>query len=193
MRPGLARGRKGFLPRVSARGRPDESPPPARSPGSPPPPGHPPRRAESPAWRPSYAPCEWEAAWRPRNRALPSARAPGTRRSRSSVAETPPTTGVPVPGETFGGKPGTGPRKAPVTSLRRAPGGLNSRVLGAKRKLDAFWHITGLREVVSQLDEAQAGGTGAEHPGRHDHHGLDQEKARRAIHLADGTSSGHCD
>src|SRR4029077_8145387 len=77
---------------------------------------------------PPHVPVAWAACGRRWGRACSSARSPGTGRNRPSVAETPPTRGVPASGRFFAGEDSKGPRNAPASSLRRALGGLNNRL-----------------------------------------------------------------
>src|SRR5439155_5153356 len=120
---------------------------------------------------------------RPRGRACAAGFAPGIGRTRSSVAETPPTEGLPVAPTNFSVGLAAGARKAPSTSLRRALGGLNSgRVLFTKCRLVGLGDQVVAAQVVGELDQLQASRSGAQGPGRHEAEGLNRRERREPVH-----------
>lgn len=186
LRLGLARGRKGFLglkgPRALLRSPGSARQPAPLEPGAR-------RSAAQPAFW-SAAPA-WAAAGRRPGRAFPAVVVPRACRSRSSVAETSPTTGLlRLRGRFCCSAPRR--RNAGEASLRRAACRLNRGPLNE--------HLCGLDDgnlpavqAVRQLDQAKPGGPRAEHPRGHDDKRLEKDDARRPLPSIDQTSSSHRD
>jgi hypothetical protein len=190
LRPGLARGRKGFSRRADAS--PEQG---SRSasvgPGSPPPPAR--QAAAQAAVRvgPIFSSSPRASGERrpPRGRACASASSPGVGRSRSSVAETPPTTAV----LTVGGSLRSIPQIARSTSLRRAAGGLYRRCLNISIQRRRYQCKVVAVEVVSQLDHAQAQRSRAQKSSGQHYKRLDQKESGGPVRSLDHPPRTHCD
>ena len=134
----------------------------------------------------SYAPpSALEAGWPPPGRAGAADEAREPCRSRSSVAETPPTTGVPGSTTYFLHRPVERP---PNRALCRPAGWLNGRPVIAclaQRRL--------MVEVMGQLDQPQSRRTRTQGARREDDKRLDQDVARRAVDSRDSPTRKHLD
>jgi hypothetical protein len=190
LRPGLARGRKGFFRRAGASPERGSRSAPV-GPRSPPPPAL--HAAAQAAERVgpifSSSPCASGERRARRGRACAAASSPAVGRSRSSVAETPPTKAV----LTVGGRLRCNPQIARSTSLRRAAGGLYRRCLNISIQRRPYHGKVVAVKAVSQLDHAQAQRSRAQKSSGQHHERLHQKESGGLIRSIDHPPRTHCD